>query len=208
VTGHDDRRRVDRRAGRRVERRPDDRERRDDGRDRGVSFVELVVSVVILGAASVAVLTALVAATRTAEVRREVHDAHASLSAAGVAISDLRTVYVPCAAPSDPTYRAAIAVPRRIAPDLAPVSIAAIEYWDGDGPGRWSSTCRYDDGYRLQRITLSVAVGDDRRELAVVKRPGAATVELAPPARDRCLGLPDRTGSRRCPGSAPDGISA
>lgn len=143
-----------------------------DGRpDRGASFVEVAVSIVILGMATIAVLTALAAATTTAGVRRNARDAQFALTVAGEAVTDVRGPYVPCATPTEPSYAAAVAVPRRLYPHLAPVTIDTIEYWDGGDGGAWSTTCRFDEGYRLQRITLVVTVDGTRRSLTVVKRP-------------------------------------
>ena len=147
-------------------------------RDAGVTFIEILVSVVLLGTAGIAVLTALAAAATGAAVQRDVSDAQASLATAGDALTDTPADladddYVQCAVPAD--YSGALA---GLATESV-VTIQSIQYWDGAAFG---NTCTAaTSGERLQRITLAAATNRGSQTLAVVKRPALEpTVDLGP----------------------------
>lgn len=145
-------------------------------RDRGTSFIEVLVAVVIIGTAGIAVLTALGAAATGAATNREVSEAQSALATAGDVVADAdidHDTYVACARPSDYAAVAAAAAPG--------VTVTDVEYWTGSA---WSSSvadCAYGTGERLQRVTLSITVASAPRTLSVVKRPATdPTVGVGP----------------------------
>jgi hypothetical protein len=156
-------------------------------RDRGTGFIEILVSVVILGTAGIALLTALAASARSARVHREIADAQAWLATTGDAVSDVESDYVDCDTEPDPaviaaTYEATIIAPVTAAPSAPMIDIIAVEFWDSSS-GSFGAACRYaPEGDRLQKITLQTTIDGDIRTLAVVKRPALEpTHGTAPP---------------------------
>ena len=148
-------------------------------RDSGSTFIELLVSIVLLGTVGVAVLTALAASATGAKVHRELSDAQAWLATAGDAISETPNGtdnYVICAMPSD--YQALVP------PEAAAVNVIAVEYWDSALPvpqDEFGSVCQYATGDRLQRITLETTVDGVARTLAVLKRPALEPTQNTQP---------------------------
>lgn len=136
-------------------------------RDDGLSFIEVLVSVVLLGTVGIAVLVGMSTALRGTSAHDRLATVQANLSDAGDHITDVTfsggadVNYVPCAGPSD------------YAAEVTPwsVSISSIRYWTGSG---WSdSAC---SGSEMQQITLQSSIEGTARELVVVKR--KATVAL------------------------------
>ncbi|MEY2957863.1 MAG: hypothetical protein RLZZ01_431, partial [Actinomycetota bacterium] len=75
------------------------------GRDLGVSFIELLVAIVLLGTAGVAVLVSMSAAAVGARTSDEIADVQALLAEALVAVADAdsdRVPYVACNSGTDP----------------------------------------------------------------------------------------------------------
>jgi type II secretory pathway pseudopilin PulG len=144
-------------------------------RDRGATFIEVLVSVVILGTAGVAVLTALAAAATGASAHRSVSESQSALATAGDAITTVDVAadtYQSCdgVIEYDPVVQA-------VAPT---VRVSSVEFWTGTA---WStSDCRFStDGERLQRITLETDGKGVTRSLAVIKRPATdPTVGVGP----------------------------
>lgn len=159
-------------------------------RDRGATFIEILVSVVLLGTAGVAVLTALAASATGAAVQREVSTAQAALASAADAMVDVDAAddnYVACASPG--SYAAVVA---GASPDAA-VSVVTVEFWDPSTQS-YQASCMSPDADRLQRITLSSSVGDHTATLAIVKRRGGSptlnTVPAAPTAGGSAMVTP------------------
>jgi type II secretory pathway pseudopilin PulG len=153
-------------------------------RDRGATFIEMLISVVLLGTVAVAVLAAMSAAIVAARTNDKVATVQSRLAQAADAISDTQpeqVAYVDCAdAPPLPAYQAALDA--QFAP-AGSIVVVSVEYWDGDA-GSFGSTCRTGFGDRLQRVTLRATADDVVREVAVVKRPFAVPtvgVQPAPP---------------------------
>lgn len=147
--------------------------------DLGATFIELLVSIVLLGTAGVAVLAALSTAATGAATNRTIAEVQASLATAGDAMTvadadNAQFVYEPCATPSTQAYVDAVA-------DAAPgVTVRTVDYWSGSA---WSDTCNYAAGQRLQRVTLAMNLDGVERTLSVVKRPALdPTADLGTPS--------------------------
>lgn len=146
--------------------------------DRGSTFIEVMVSVVLLGTVGVAVLTALAAATRGAAVHRDIADAQLWLANAGDALTDDDSDYVDCVTQPDPAmianqYEATIIAPITAAASAPTIDIINVEFWDSVGSTYDPVVCNYGppQGDRLQRITLQTTIDGETRTLVVVKRP-------------------------------------
>lgn len=153
-------------------------------RDRGVSMIELLIAIVILGGASIAVLTALGTTAAGAATQREIAGAQTMLATAGDLLADSRSGYLDCASHSSAQIMAAYqtVVDDTASGDGGVARVDSVEYWNGTGFG---GTCRSADGHRLQRIT--VVETRTATSLSVVKRPDdPPTVDLGP--------LPDTGG--------------
>lgn len=140
--------------------------------DRGSTFIEILVAVVLLGVAGVAVLTALGAAAAGAAVNRSVSDAQAALATAGDALTDTQSEvaednYLDCDTNTESQIVAAYTAV--VAAVSTGIDVADVEYWSGTG---WdTSACAFGSGERLQRITLSAVADGATKTLQVVKRP-------------------------------------
>jgi type II secretory pathway pseudopilin PulG len=156
---------------------------RSSRRDRGSTFIEVLVSIVILGTAGVAVLTALSTTARGAAEHREISNTQASLATAGDALTkvpdDLDDSnltdpdnYVPCATPAQ--YQ-----PIVDAVTLStPVTVANVAYWNTSGvPG--FAGCNFPTD-RLQLITLQTTTNGAVRTLSVLKRPAEEPISTHP----------------------------
>jgi len=157
-------------------------------RDRGTTFIELLVSIVIVGSAGIAVLTTISSTARGAAEHRRISDAQAWLASLGDAIIDVDTYYRDCDSEPDPSviaseYETNIIDPITSSSSLAPTTdITAVEFWNSS-TGNFGSTCRYSShGDRLQRITLQTTITGKIRTLTVDKRPAVPpTVGTLPP---------------------------
>lgn len=143
-------------------------------RDLGTTFIEILVSVVILGTAGVAVLTALAAAASGSATQRGIAEAQAALATAGDAVAAVDITdddYTDCATGTDYAARATGAAPG--------VTVSKVEYWTGSA---WSTVdCQAAAGERLQRVTLATTANGVARTLSVLKRPATApTINVGP----------------------------
>jgi type II secretory pathway pseudopilin PulG len=142
--------------------------------DAGISLVETLMGIVIMGVAVVAILTGFL--SFVGESQR--NDMQSKVNAVAVGATEAlrdpaRTTYANC---NSPAYTSADAVDGVTLPTgwtSAVVSSIAVRYWDGTS---FQTTC-YDNGsalLRLQEITVSVTSPDGRARtsLAVVKRGG------------------------------------
>lgn len=137
-------------------------------RDRGMSFVEVLVAVVLIGTTGVAVLAGMAATLRSTAVHDRLATVQARLSNAGDLLTDVTLssdTYVSCATPGD--YDALVSA-------LA-VSVTAVEFWDGAG---WQGSCSGASSSQLQKLTLHASIEGVDRDLVVVKR--KATVAATP----------------------------
>lgn len=151
-------------------------------RDGGVSLIELLVSVVLIGT----VMIALLATLRVTIVGARVHDAVSQnqrlLAEAADVMTDTepeQVPYVNCNSNPVASYQSAIDA---LFPPAGTITIS-VSYWD-ENTGQFGSTCRYATGHRLQEVTLRSVVDDVTRDVVVVKRPTdtpTASTVPAPP---------------------------
>lgn len=136
-----------------------------------MTFIEVLVSIVLLGTAVVATLTALRVTVIGSETERDHARAHQWLQSAVGAIAEAD--YVPCDDPGTfataqehmiDDYLSAVRDETVPPPDWDPMQISVlspIEVWDGNRywtPAETSDPddCFKDDGYSLQLITVEV----------------------------------------------------
>lgn len=137
--------------------------------DAGATFVELLVSIVLLGTAGIAVLTALSTTLQSTQVHDRVATAQSQLADAGDVLADVTYAsgdphYIECASPAEYTTLLSTAWPDQ-AVSFPNVSVAAVDFWDGSGWG----ICVLGTS-QMQRIVLRATVDSLTRELSVVKR--------------------------------------
>jgi len=159
-------------------------------RDSGVSFLEILISVVLLGIGAVAVLTATAATIRSATAHDQVATAQAQLADAGDILTDVTYSggdphYDDCATPANYNTRLANDWPTQAAswPDVVVVD---VQFWNGSG---WGAPCA---GGEMQRITLQATVDGHTRELTVVKREATQAVGSSGSAWDDDMVAPDQ----------------
>jgi prepilin-type N-terminal cleavage/methylation domain-containing protein len=130
--------------------------------DSGVSLIEVLVAVVILGLAAAAVMGGLFTSI-------SVSDHHRKQATAGAVARDYAEriagrTYVECATPSAYTVAPA-AVP---VPSGYTAVVDSVEFWTGTG---WAGSC---SSTGLQRITVVASSDDGRateRSVVVVRQP-------------------------------------
>ncbi len=115
--------------------------------DRGVTLLELLVTIVLMGLAFTAVFGGMGLFLRTESVQRS--NARIDTELRTYAESVLGMPYVECAAAG--SY-AAVAAPKGLTPRVT------VAYWNGDLPAVYTSACSTDLG--LQQITI-VLTGTD-----------------------------------------------
>ena len=125
------------------------RRRRDDG----LSLVELVVSIALLGIGVVAILGAYASLIVSGDRARKHGDVSTVLAAAGASVVDpARNPYVPCASTTAYDTTAGVVLPTGLTPQL--VTVTSVLFWNGDS---FQATC-YDQSAgalaRLQQITV------------------------------------------------------
>ena len=134
--------------------------------DPGISLVEMVVSIALLGVVVVALLAGLTTAIATSSQHRKLATADTLLRSAAEIVSAPETPYVACA--STTTYGAAL--PNDPTGQLG-LTVTMVEHWNGSGTTpSFSATCSPDTG--LQRITLQARSIDNKQTetVQVVKR--------------------------------------
>jgi len=141
-------------------------------RDHGLSLIEVVVAVALLGIAVVAILSAYATLIVSGDRVRKHGDVSTVLSAAADAVVDpARNPYVPCATPSSYVPTQGIVLP--VGLPASQVAVTDVRYWNGQ---TFASGPCYDVSVgslaRLQQITLMVHSADNRvsEELTVLKR--------------------------------------
>ena len=135
--------------------------------DRGLSLVEVVVSISLLGVAVVSLLLALSTAVTTSAQQRRQATADALLRGGAEVLSTAATTYVNCATTT--TYSS---FPYADPSGRVTIKISKVEYWNGSGPTNpgFATSCGTDRG--VQRITLQATSGDGKttESLVVMKR--------------------------------------
>lgn len=136
-------------------------------RDDGLSMVEVLVAVVLLGTAVVAILGALRTSVKASALNRDHANAHAWLQTAtdvlyGAPREDCGTI----AASREPEVRAAYQdiVRTTVNPEGWPAAnievVGPVLFWDGTQA--YGSVCYDDAGINLQLVTLQVRAPDGR----------------------------------------------
>jgi prepilin-type N-terminal cleavage/methylation domain-containing protein len=136
------------------------RTRRDDA---GVTLIEVVVAIALLGLAAVAVLGAFATLSVTSTRHRDLADVQSVLASAAEMVTAPSTTRVACASPSNyQTAARAAVLPASWSPNT--VLVTAVQYWDGTNFG---SACYDSKGFRLQKITISVTSMNGRAAQSV-----------------------------------------
>lgn len=141
--------------------------------DEGVTFVEILVSVVLLGTAGIAVIVGMAAALRGSSTHDSVATLQANLSDAADVLTD---VTYDDATMSDPVYVSCGGAAAAYTTEISPwqVTIASVEFWDG---AAWTGVGGCVGG-EMQKITLEASNDGLERRLVVVKR--EASVAITP----------------------------
>lgn len=146
------------------------RARRDDG----ITLLEVLISLMLLGVAGLAILTGLATAIRGGDTHSRQVRVDIALVSAAERLKDPAVPRVACATPDTPAYLAAVRsadLPAEWDP-ASTVRITAVRYSDGIG---FTTTCHDTDAlqHRLtqQLVTISVTSPDGRaaRSLVVAK---------------------------------------
>jgi hypothetical protein len=163
------------------QRRPETEDPRNGGsvvrRDAGVSFIEILVAIVLLGTAMIAVLTAVRTTVIGTRLERDHARAQVWLQSAAEALQatprvgcdpvgspatvpDVRAIY-------ETEVRTLVASPPGWDPS-SQLSVIDVRFWDGSS---YQAQCFDNAGFRLQLVTMRVlsADGDILEELSVVK---------------------------------------
>lgn len=153
--------------------------------ERGDTFIEILIAMVIMGIVVVAVIGSMGTSTAASGSHRRQADAHAILTAAADRLkSNAEVAYVPCALKSNSNYLGAIqavALPS-VGFTSAGITITDIQYWNGGltSPEFSSVLANCKDNvadangnliYRLQLITIGVAntTGSVSETLSIIK---------------------------------------
>ncbi len=165
--------------------------RRVRPRDVGSTFIEILVSVVLLGTVSVAVLAALSATIVGARTGDEVAKSQASLAEAVDFLTDTdpqHVAYRSCASLTTAALIQAYQTDLDTRFGAGAIEVVGVRFWDrtaGGGSGGFASACRFNVGDRIQEISLASVVNNASRSATAVKRPvDVPTVDIvaAPPA--------------------------
>lgn len=143
--------------------------RRATRTDDGISLVELILAVALLGTAAVTLLGAFGTLIKTSDASRKSGDLTTSLAAAAEFVVDnSRTPYVDCATKAQ--YTAALGTFGKPA-TIATVEVTSVQFWDGAADA-FGADCHDDvEFWRLQLVTLELtATGGESRAITVVKR--------------------------------------
>ena len=127
--------------------------------DRGATFIEVLIAVVLLGTTGVALLAAMGATLRAAATHDRLATVQSRVSDAGDYLTDITLVgdtYVSCATPA--SYQPDV--------DVWGVTIQSVEFWNGSSWG----ACSGAGSTQMQKISVQATVGGLTRELVVVKR--------------------------------------
>lgn len=142
--------------------------------ERGVSLLEVLVAVAVIGTAMVAAMAGLFTTVREAGANGERQQRSAALMSFGESLKGAQ--YLPCAEPGGGSYTDAYrAWPQRwsppagAAPDIASLTLAVsrVEYWDR-ATSSFTSSCPTDGG--AQRLTITASWRGSSASSTLVKR--------------------------------------
>jgi type II secretory pathway pseudopilin PulG len=144
-------------------------------RDDGVTLVELIIAVALLGTAAVTILAAFGTLIKTSDVSRKNGDVATTLAAvAESTVDNTRNPYNASCVPIAYNPTNGVALPPTI--PAANVTITDVQYWDGADGAFKTGLANCNDTvvpyWRLQLITLRVVTADGKvdRSISVVKR--------------------------------------
>jgi hypothetical protein len=151
--------------------------------DRGATFIEILVSVVLLSTAGIAILAATTTAIIGARKSDEISKSQAVIAEAADYLTDTD--------PDPVAYRDcdSFAVVPEYQGDLdtrfgaGVVDVVDVLFWDRNVGDFVSGTtnCRYSNGDRLQEVILRSAINESARTVAVIKRPiDVPTIDIGP----------------------------
>lgn len=139
--------------------------------DRGETFVELLITVAILGIAVAAILGGIGTAIIGSDVHRKQSEATPVVISAADALKDRTLLYKDCATSTESTYVNAVA---GALPAGWPTPQLTVRYWTGSDFTSNIAQCQDASlpSGRAQEITIQVTTPDARatETLAVVKR--------------------------------------
>jgi prepilin-type N-terminal cleavage/methylation domain-containing protein len=127
------------------------------GQDEGLTLIEILIAVVLLGIAGVALMSTWSTGINVSGRNRDVADAEAVLASAAERVSGFDP-WIPCGQPDVQRYQdAARTAPLPSSPgwSASAISVSAIKYWNGLSTGDvFGPTC--SDGYPVRQITVTV----------------------------------------------------
>jgi prepilin-type N-terminal cleavage/methylation domain-containing protein len=137
------------------------------GSEAGVTLVELIITVAIVGVAITAILLGMITSIKASALHRKEATADTVLRDAAEAVVDPQQIYQNCASLGSYSLTS---VPF---PSGYSVSVTAIQFWKKDNPATFSSTCpNPDPGLQLVTIVARSADGQATETLTVAKRKG------------------------------------
>jgi type II secretory pathway pseudopilin PulG len=135
----------------------------------GFTLPEVLVALVFLGT----VVAAIIAAMGSAIVASDAHRKTVTADAVVRTYAErLQTVgYIPCATTGTPAYQPGNMFNNGQYSGFASgTGVVSVQYWNGDSPATYSTTCTTDNG--IQLITIKAVSSDNRggQSLTVIKR--------------------------------------
>lgn len=145
----------------------------DESDDDGATFIELLVSIVLLGIGVIAVLVAATAAVVGARTNDQIATTQEALAEASDFLTDTEpenVAYQSCVAPGvAAAYQSALDAQFGV----GSVSVVHVLFQDQTLPAGFQTGCNFGppQGDRLQKIRLRSTFNGSAREVDVVKRP-------------------------------------
>lgn len=153
-------------------------------RDSGVTYVEILVSVILLGIGAVGVLVATTTAITASRANDEIAKLQAGIAEAADFLTDTEPQQVPFQSCDVPGVRDAYQAALDTRFGAGAVEVVEVTFWNRTVDG-FGTTCRdASDGDRLQKVTIRTVDDGVQRTVSVVKRPTSIpTLDLvaAPP---------------------------
>lgn len=144
------------------------RNRSADGRtsvDRGVTLIEVVISIALTGGVVIAILGAVFTVVRSTNQNAQATRIQAVVGAAGDQLNSVE--WEPCPDDSDRYDNAVAAAADRVGWSPSSVTIESIDHWN-PGSGSWSSDCSgaasLGTSETLQRVTIRVTAPDGSQD--------------------------------------------
>jgi prepilin-type N-terminal cleavage/methylation domain-containing protein len=147
------------------------------GGDGGMTLIEVLIAVVLLGLAGTAILSLWSAGIKASGTHRKVGDAQAVVAGAAERVG-AQTPWLPCSTGTGNIRTAYETAARTSSLPSSPgwstsaIVVESVEYWNGNDSGDvFDTTCR--DAFPMRQITIRVnAPGGDVERLQVVKSNG------------------------------------